>query len=52
MKLTREEREQVKACIGEMIAGEPITEDELDLHRMATALRLSVFDSHCNDRTA
>jgi hypothetical protein len=24
MKLTREEREQVKARIGEMIAGEPI----------------------------
>jgi hypothetical protein len=49
MNLTRE---QVKARIGEMIAGEPITEDELDLHRMAKALRLSAFDSHCNDRTA
>src|SRR2546428_13728180 len=26
MELTREERERVRACIGEMIAGEPITD--------------------------
>jgi hypothetical protein len=38
MKLTREEREQVKARIGEMIAGEPITDDELEnLARVAPA---------------
>jgi hypothetical protein len=30
MKLTKEEREQVKARIGEMIAGEPITDAELE----------------------
>src|SRR2546428_11805946 len=30
MELTREERERVRACIGEMIAGEPITDAELE----------------------
>jgi hypothetical protein len=30
MELTREEREQVKAHIGEMITGEPITDAELE----------------------
>lgn len=30
MKLTREEREQVKAHIGEMITGDPITDAELE----------------------
>jgi hypothetical protein len=38
MELTREEREQVKARIGEMIAGEPITDAELEnLARVAPA---------------
>jgi hypothetical protein len=30
MRLTREERERIKARIGEMIAGEPITDAELE----------------------
>jgi hypothetical protein len=38
MKLTREEREQIKAHIGEMITGEPITDAELEnLARVAPA---------------
>jgi hypothetical protein len=38
MELTREEREQVKVRIGEMIAGEPITDAELEnLARVAPA---------------
>jgi hypothetical protein len=38
MELTREEREQVKARVGEMIAGEPITDAELEnLARVAPA---------------
>jgi hypothetical protein len=38
MELTREEREQVKARIGEMIAGGPITDAELEnLARVAPA---------------
>jgi hypothetical protein len=38
MELTREEREQVKARIGEMITGEPITDAELEnLARVAPA---------------
>jgi hypothetical protein len=38
MELTREEREQVRASIGEMITGEPITDAELEnLARVAPA---------------
>jgi hypothetical protein len=38
MELTREEREQVKARIGEMLTGEPITDAELEnLARVAPA---------------
>src|SRR5262245_45321431 len=38
MELTREERQQVKARVGEMIAGEPITDAELEnLARVAPA---------------
>jgi hypothetical protein len=38
MELTREEREQVKARVGEMIADEPITDAELEnLARVAPA---------------
>lgn len=38
MELTREEREQVRARIGEMITGEPITDAELEnLARVAPA---------------
>jgi hypothetical protein len=43
MELTREERERVKARVGDMLTGEPITDAELEnLARLAPA----AFYSH------
>ncbi len=43
MELTREEREQIKSHIGEMLTGEPITDAELE-NLARVSLSRAVFE--------